>query len=104
VPRVVGLAPERAKIDGVSKGVVGIGQLSVVKYVRKSRTSFDAHTLGNHDVLLDAEVHVPEGLAAEIANTAVMTVVNSEDRVAEAVVNQLPTLLPSAAPKDWPPS
>jgi hypothetical protein len=93
VPRGVDLAytkgAQSAKIVGIGQGVVGIEQLLMVKDVRKRGTKVHAKTLIDHDVLLDVEVYVPEGLAAVIANTAVVAIVNSQNRVAEAVIDRL---------------
>ena len=83
LPRVVDLSIEGAPIPGVAKLQDGVEQLVMVEDVRKDGAELHAEALRNHDVLLDAEVHVPEGLTAEIARTAVMPIVETQDWVAE---------------------
>jgi hypothetical protein len=51
----------------------------MVENVREHGAELRADTFGNLDVLLDAEVHVPEGLAAEVASAAVDTIVDAQD-------------------------
>src|ERR1700686_4941339 len=87
VPRIVDLPFQRPEVPGVTQSIVGIKQLVVVEDVGEDGSEIRAETFGEHDRLLNTEVHVPEGLSAESASTAVMTVVNAEDRIAEAVVD-----------------
>ena len=61
----------------------------MVKDVSEDSTELRADAFREHDVLLDAEVHVPERLPAVIANTTVVTIVDSQNRVAEAVIDRL---------------
>ena len=86
-PRIVDLPLQRSEVPGVTQSIVGIKQLVVVEDVGEDGPEIRAETFGEHDRLLNAEIHVPEGLSAESASTAVMTVVNSENRVPEAVIN-----------------
>src|SRR5580765_7696758 len=65
----------------------------MVKDVREDSTELHVYPLSDHDALLNAEVYVPEGLAAEGANTTVVTTVDSQDRVAEAVIDRLWVLI-----------
>ena len=61
----------------------------MVEHVGEDGAELRTETLGNHDVLLDAEVHVPEGLAAEIARTGVVTIVDAQNGVPEAIIDRL---------------
>src|ERR1700688_2754337 len=87
VPGIVDLPFQRPEVPGVTQSIVGIKQLVVVEDVGEDGSEIRAETFGAHDRLLNTEVHVPEGLSAKSASTAVMTIVNSQNRVAEAVIN-----------------
>src|SRR6202795_1072715 len=87
VPGIVDPPFQRPEIPGGAQSIVGIKQLVVVEDVGEDGSEIRAETFGEHNGLLNTEIHVPEGLSAESASTAVMTIVNSQNRVAETVVD-----------------
>ena len=87
MPRIVDLPFQRPEVAGVTESIVGIKQLVVVEDVGEDGSEIRAETFSEHDGLLNTEVHVPEGLSAQSASTAVMTIVNSQNWVAEAVID-----------------
>src|SRR5271157_247084 len=92
-PRVVDLAFKSAPIRLIAEEFAlganeGIVQLVMVENVREHGAKLRGETFGNLDVLLEAEVHVPEGLAAEVAGPAVVTIVDAQNGVAEAVIDR----------------
>src|SRR5271166_1630823 len=60
----------------------------MVENIGKDSAKLRSDPFGNREVLLDAEVHVPEGLAAEVATGAVVTIVDAQNRIAEAVIDR----------------
>ena len=91
VPRVIGLTHVKAKgaeIGSVGQGVVQIVQLVVVKYIGKVAPNSMLRRSVNMTFFLDVEVYVPERLAAVIPHTTVVAIVDSQNRVAEAVIDR----------------
>src|SRR6266403_5563058 len=54
-------ATRRAPITRVAKDQIWIGQLVMVEKVREDRCELNVETFRNHDALLNAKIHVPEG-------------------------------------------
>src|SRR6266550_7809634 len=55
----------RAPITLVAKDQIWIGQLVMVEKVREDRRELNVDTFRNHDALLNAKIHVPEGHASQ---------------------------------------
>src|SRR6202140_3976516 len=78
-----------AKIGRISEvGLAGVGELIMIEHVGEHCAKLGSEVFGNHQVLLDVKVHVPEGHATEVANAAVVAIVDAKDGVAEAIVNR----------------
>src|SRR5258707_15087187 len=60
----------------------------MVKYIGEESAKLRSEPCGNRPVLVDAEVHVADGLAAIVANAAVVTIVDAQNRVAEAIIDR----------------
>ena len=96
-PRIVDLPGpairQGAEVPGVAKTVERIKKLIVVEDVGEGGTHLQAEAFGERDVLLDVEIHVPEGLPAESSSSAVVTIVDTQDRIAEAIVDRCRVLV-----------
>src|SRR5215470_2779366 len=60
----------------------------MVENVREDSTKLGVKTFGDPKVLPDIQINVPEGHTAVVANTAVVTVVDTKDGFAEAVIDR----------------
>src|SRR6266404_1018495 len=68
-------------------GVAGIEHLIMVEHVCKDGRKLHMEPLGDHDVLLHAQVHVVERHASKSPGTTIVSRVYTQDRVPETVVS-----------------
>src|ERR1700676_1920073 len=78
-----------AKIGRITEvGLAGVCELVVIEHVGERCAKLGSEVFGNHQVLLDVKVHVPEGHAAEVADAAVAAIVDAKDGLAKAIVDR----------------
>jgi len=82
-PRSVHLRAQDTKALWRSQAESGVGKLVMVENVREDGLEFGAEALVDMNVLLDLEVHVPEGHTAKHARPA-GAAVQTENRVVHA--------------------
>src|SRR5690348_6574325 len=86
LPGVVALGIENAKGARSLQIEQWIEELHVVQHVGKDHLKFGVHTLGDEELLLEAEVHVPVGQSSERANAA-SPVVDSQNGGANLTID-----------------
>src|SRR5262249_48381741 len=65
-----------------------IAHLIVVEDVREDSGEFRAEAFGHLDVLLHAEVNIPEGQTAQLPCSAIVPLIDSQNRVAETAIGR----------------
>src|SRR6202011_2327908 len=78
-----------AKIGRIREiGLAGVGELVMIEQVSEHCGKLGSEAFGDHQVFLDVKVHVPEGHTTEVANAAVVAIVDAKDGLAEAIVDR----------------
>ena len=60
----------------------------MIEHVGEHCSKLGSEAFGNHRVFLDVRVHVQEGHTTEVANAAVVAIVDTKDGIAEAIVDR----------------
>src|SRR5690242_4578981 len=71
--QVPGNSTKGTPIGRIAENVIGITQVGMIKYVGEVSVELQMHSLRDHDILPDAQVHVPELLATQNSRATAVT-------------------------------